>query len=497
MRRRMVLIVSGGIAGVLALAAGARAQVPGVPPPPIPGPTLTSHPPTFLGAPAIPKPIEAPAVPQNPFMAPNGRSNIHDDAYMTDTYEFRGPLGHAIGTASALFFRECASVTFDARGRIVTICVGLDRPELALLDPRTLEPLATFALPPRRPSGNPFSDFSGGGYFYLDNHDRAVIPTSNHRVYVVAERAGRPGFRLVRQYDLRQHMAADDAIISVLPDWSGRLWFATREGEVGTVDPASGAVRAIATGEPIGNSFAVDETGGVFIVSDAALYRFDAGPGGRPVVTWREPYPNIGTVKPGQTEAGSGTTPTLLGSRDDGFVAITDNADPMDVLVYRRAASVAGSRLVCSQPVFTRGASDTDQSLIGVNHSLIVENNYGYSVAATENGGTTAPGIARVDFRPGGGCRVAWTSDVRAPSVVPKLSLANGLVYTYTKPEQKDGTDPWYFTALDFRTGRTVYSRLAGVGLGYNNNYAPVTLSRPGIAYVGVLGGITLFRDGG
>src|SRR5581483_6423069 len=334
-------------------------------------------------------------------------------------------------------------------------------------------------------------------YFYLDNHDRAVIPTSNHRVYVVAERAGRPGFRLVRQYDLRQHMAADDAIISVLPDWSGRLWFATREGEVGTVDPASGAVRAIATGEPIGNSFAVDETGGVFIVSDAALYRFDAGPGGRPVVTWREPYPNIGTVKPGQTEAGSGTTPTLLGSGDDGFVAITDNADPMDVLVYRRAASVAGSRLVCSQPVFTPGASDTDQSLIGVNHSLIVENNYGYSVAATENGGTTAPGIARVDFRPGGGCRVAWTSDVRAPSVVPKLSLANGLVYTYTKPEQKDGTDPWYFTALDFRTGRTVYSRLAGVGLGYNNNYAPVTLSRPGIAYVGVLGGITLFRDGG
>src|SRR5581483_1787834 len=282
MRRRMGLIVSGGIAGVLALAAGARAQVPGVPPPPIPGPTLTSHPPTFLGAPAIPKPIEAPAVPQNPFMAPNGRSNIHDDAYMTDTYEFRGPLGHAIGTASALFFRECASVTFDARGRIVTICVGLDRPELALLDPRTLEPLATFALPPRRPSGNPFSDFSGGGYFYLDNHDRAVIPTSNHRIYVVAERAGRPGFRLVRQYDLRQHMAADDAIISVLPDWSGRLWFATREGEVGTVDPASGAVRAIATGEPIGNSFAVDETGGVFIVSDAALYRFDAGPGGRP-----------------------------------------------------------------------------------------------------------------------------------------------------------------------------------------------------------------------
>ena len=35
-------------------------------------------------------------------------------------------------------------------------------------------------------------------------------------------------------------------------------------------------MRSIDTGEPIGNSFAVDETGGVFIVTDKAMYRFDA-----------------------------------------------------------------------------------------------------------------------------------------------------------------------------------------------------------------------------
>src|SRR3712207_8506841 len=29
-------------------------------------------------------------------------------------------------------FRSCASVTFDPRGRLITICVGLDRPVLAL-----------------------------------------------------------------------------------------------------------------------------------------------------------------------------------------------------------------------------------------------------------------------------------------------------------------------------------------------------------------------------
>jgi hypothetical protein len=79
--------------------------------------------------------------------------------------------------------------------------------------------------------------------------------------------------------------------------------------------------------------------------------------------------------------------------------------------------------------------------------------------------------------------------------VVPKLSLTNGLVYTYTKPQRNDGKDTWYFTALDYRTGSTVYRRLAGVGLGYNNNFAPVTLGPDGAAYVGALGGLVRFAD--
>ena len=64
--------------------------------------------------------------------------------------------------------------------------------------------------------------------------------------------------------------------------------------------------------EPIGNSFAIGETGGVYIVSDAALYRFVAASDGTPEARWRRTYDNIGTTKPGQTQAGSGTTPTLM-----------------------------------------------------------------------------------------------------------------------------------------------------------------------------------------
>jgi hypothetical protein len=177
------------------------------------------------------------------------------------------------------------------------------------------------------------------------------------------------------------------------------------------------------------------------------------------------------------------------------YVAITDNADPMDVLVYRRAAQVSGSRLVCKVPVFSKGASDTDQSLVATPTSIVTENNYGYSnPAATEEGHSTTPGLERIDVGPKG-CHPVWHSDEIAPSVVPKLSLANGIVYTYTKPPRPDGEDGWYLTALDFATGKTLWRALAGEGLGFNNNYAPVTLGPDGAAYIGVLGGLVRLAD--
>src|SRR5438445_6071618 len=126
--------------------------------------------PDFVGGPATPQPIsfaDAPTPPRHPFMAPNDRSNIHDDAYQTDTVNGQGPLGRDMEVLSQGALGDCASVTFDRQGRIETVCVGAQRPTLKLFDARTLDELASFDLPPRQP-GNPsgiFSDFSGGGYF--------------------------------------------------------------------------------------------------------------------------------------------------------------------------------------------------------------------------------------------------------------------------------------------------------------------------------------------
>src|SRR5438876_392386 len=300
-------------AGALALAAAAGAT-------PIPNDPFAAPVPTFVGRAARPRRVSAPAVPQDPFMAPNGRSNIHDDAYQTDTYVGGGPLGRRPEVLSTQQNAECGSLTFDSAGRIVTICVGIEGPRLAMFDPATLDLLAVFPLPPR----------SAGG-------------------------------------------------------------------------------------------------GGVFSDSDHAVYRFDAGPMGEPEVTWREAYDRGTRLKPGQVNFGSGTTPTLMGT-GTGWLAITDNADPqMHVLVYRRAPSVPGPRLLCAVPVFAPGTSATENSLIGTGTSLLVENNYGYTgPMSVMDGATTEPGITRIDVRPTGSCLPRWTSSERVPSTVSKISLADG-----------------------------------------------------------------------
>jgi hypothetical protein len=451
-----------------------------------------------------------PPIPHNPFMAPNGKSEIHDDGWQSDASTWAGPLGRSPRTTSNFILRDCGSITFDTQGRVVSVCIGTTGPELYMFDPTTLATLATFSLPLRQGlSSNFFQDFTGGGYFYLDNRDRVIAATTTRHIELIAEDAGSPGFTLVHDYDLSTVLNASEKITSALPDSHGLLWFVARnDGVVGTLNFSTGKVHAIhlgngAVGE-IENSFATDMHGGVYVATNRRLYRFGAGPDGTPKIVWKVTYPNSFEHKPGQVDDGTGTTPTVMAG---GYVNITDNADPMDIVVYRtephphklvrrhhRRMRARVPRLVCKVPIFPRGQSADENSLISVGRSMIAEDNYGYSSPTSLAGKVTTPGFVRVDInRNGRGCRTVWiNTSVSAPTVVSKLAIADGLIYTYT-------TDPagnWYWTALDFRTGRTVYRAYAGSGPLYNNNYAGISISPNGTEYLGTLGGIESMRDG-
>ena len=460
--------------------------------PPVDGPSSTTVTvPTFT-----PKPIVSQGVPQHPYMAPNGRSNIHNDAYMTDTYTSSGPLGGTLTVETLNLGGLCGTITFDEQGRLITVCAGPNPNggtfrQLLLIDPDSLAVLAAYDLPVGT-GGN--TSFGGGGYFYLDNLNRPVVPTVDQTI-VVFRLQGRSGKTLkwdvVERFDLSKAIADPQAsILSALPDWSGRIWWITDTGLVGYIRQTENRTtypHVQLDGELIGNSFAVDETGGVYIVSNYAQYRFDVDViKHKPKITWREVYDRGGRMKPGQKNFGSGTTPTLLGEQ---YLGITDNADPrMNVLVYQRQKECTLPRLITSQSVFARQRSCTENSLIGVNNSFAVENNYGYLATPTQPvGEAPEPGLTRVDFSADTRTAVTfWVNDrVSVPSIVSKLSLANGLLYTYT---WEGGM--WYFTAVDFADGLTIYRVPTGEGELFDNHYSGLALAPNGDAYIAIFEGL-------
>ncbi len=496
------------LAAIVLVVPAAVAATPAVPIPDDPRGALLQP---FLGGPSTERPLHRAPVPQHPYMAANDDSIIHNDAWQTDAYDRAGPVGpDLVVSSTSSLIRDCSSLSFLPDGTLLTVCIGVGRPEVKALDPDTLAEIASYQLPKRDPGLLPDTSNFSGGYFYLDHLGRLVVSNAeNHLLWLRLD-----GDQLVvdRDVDLSPALGTQ-RIQSVLPDWSNRIWFVTQEGTVGFVGP-DGVVRTRALpGEVIANSFAIDESGGVFVVSDHALYRFDVRDE-RPAVTWRKTYDRGTRVKPSQVSQGSGTTPTLIGGASlpsGGWIAITDNADPqMNVLVFKRGKERTWPPAGLPAAGVPGGRGRRRELLISVPGGLIAENNYGYELKKVAlRQPTTVPGLVkvRVDYRDGG-CHIAWHNDTaRVPSSVSKASLGSGLLYAYTHPAADElayrlplplgqlAPDAWFLTAFSLRTGEQVWSRYVGSGLLYNNHYAAVSLGPDGTAYVGTVGGVVRIAD--
>ncbi|GAA4883568.1 hypothetical protein [Ferrimonas pelagia] len=478
-----------------------------------------------VGAAVAAKPLPDLVLPQHPFMAQTGFNAMHADPYNSDVHRPQGPLGHApvVQTRQGRGGDKgmCVGLTFRRDGLAFMLCSAMQGFQFQLVDPETLTILARHDLPSRpstwqaiahRDLGIIYQDSSGGAYYYLDHQDRVVLVDPQQRLLRLAAVPGAEGWQIVeeRAWDLSAAVPNRcfslsnwnptpeqcDPVTAALPDMDGVIWWITRYGRIGTLDPETGAIRVIhLAGEEIQNSFAVAEDG-VFIVSDHALYRFDKTADGTPQVDWRERYDRGSGHKVGAINQGSGTTPTLLGTD---YITVTDNADDrINLLVYQRASDWQGEREICRIPLFESGHSVTDNSMIGYGNSIIIENNYGYRYAmAPPTEQAVTGGISRIDVRPdGSGCDRIWHSTERAPSVVPKLSLGSGLAYFYTFDTQADGENAWYLMALDFETGETAFKIHTGVGERFDNSWAPITIGPDGTLYVGVFAGIVAIKDG-
>lgn len=493
-RQGAVIGVAPAAAGVVGayVAVAAVAALPGQGIPQFPRPPWMAE--VRVDAPNAP-PVIAAAAPQNPALARGEWATIHNDAWMTDAYS-SGSLPDPEASEVVSFFAggDCASLLWNDRGEIVAVCVSPTEVRAYILDAATLEPRAERRIADRPLAADALTNFSGGGYAVLDSQQRLVTPLPGG---VIARFDGST-LEPVDQFVVASALQPGEGITSVVPDWSGDLWFVGRQGTVGLLDPLTGGVSSIRSGPgdtavDIENSFAVIEGGGAYVVTGQELLRLEAVDGA-PTVAWRLPYDRGVRLKPGQTSRASGTTPTVFGDRGR-YVAITDNAEPrMNVLVV----DVADSSPVvhCAVPVFPQGESATENSLVALGNSLIVENNYGYTVTAVAGGHTTTPGLARIDVTESG-CVLAWeTSEVTIPSLVSKGVAGAGAVLTYSKEFSPLGVDAWWFTAVDATSGQVMWRRLAGVGGLLNNHYAAGYLGPDGSVYIGTISGIVALVSG-
>ena len=354
----------------------------------------------------LPQTLPPSGEPQHPYMAVTDSSAMHAGSWENDVHPARAVFSKGVEVttrrAGGKAARQCATFTFIKEGHPLILCGGFTSFRLQLLDKDSLKMLAQYDLPMRpstfeamvkRDTDIIFTDTSGGAYLYLDNDDRAVLADAKQRIRrIKAEQLedGEWQFRETDSWDMTDYVPNDcyhwnnlnpsgecDGITTVMPDYNGLLWWVTRKGRVGSLDPSSGhVVMTDLGGEEIQNSFALDEDG-TYIVSDHAMYHMKLKDG-MPTTQWRVPYDRGSGRKVGSINQGSGTSPSLFG---ENYLTFTDNADDhMNIYVARRGALADGEeRVICKVPVFTKGASVTDNSMIAYGRSIVLENNSGYT----------------------------------------------------------------------------------------------------------------------
>ena len=471
---------------------------------------------------------------QNPYMSLNGGNNIHNDSYLSDSYPYPGPLTQGQATVSLLdtatfkdpisgqvrtvLLGECASLAFDPDGNIQSVCAGMEVPgatevqrSVVTVDRNTLAVLAYFQF--TKPVTNTGGvDFGGAGYFYQDHKYRMVVAMPNGHVQVLrrvkSDAGGIDTYTIDGDHNITGTGGAvtipKNSLYAVVPDKSGNIWFTTAQAVVGSIAP-NGAIRWSNLNDPasnsgtsgteaIGNSHAVDEGdttdggSGVYILSTFALYRFGAAPDGTPKMAWKAAYDRGTGIKSGQVSFGSGTSPTVFRMNNRRFVTIADNAQYMNVNVYRAEANLlpGEQRLFAQAKPFGQNPLVSDEnSLItaasadGSSVDIYAENNHGNdTVQSTLGSAVTQPGFARMNLGTDGKFVVASVNNgIAVPSIVSKISLPSNTIYTYNK-----AADGWYVTGLDATDLTKIrFTNRVGDGLlRYNNYYSGLSLDSDG-----------------
>jgi 6-phosphogluconolactonase/glucosamine-6-phosphate isomerase/deaminase len=447
---------------------------------------------------------------QNPYLGINSLATMHGDAQSSDATPFAGPGDPGVGGTWKVTFTNhwaaCPTILAGQDGYIqalMTQFLGSDakvrKPKLAIIEPASGAQLGAMEIPT--------GALLGGVYAYLDADSNLVMVDGTNALTWISHSQDGMKVWVSRRIDLTDAMKLEpkDHVVGIVPDWHGRIWVASERGVVGLIDPKRNVVRLTklqqySPTERIDNSISACPQG-VSIITSYGIYMLGADAStSKPRIIWSHSYDRGTKQKPGQLSHGSGATATFFGPNGSDYVMLSDNADRQEKLIVYRSAD--GSA-VGEGPLFTPGASGTENSMIGVQNSIVGACTFGYPYAQypdTKPAYRTqvAPGMERWDVNDdASGITLKWRNNGIYSAAVPRLSTADNLIYTCERPRGPAGvlTGPVvYACAIDMDSGRVVHRqrlpRLANLLAGGDPSQMVGVIDKHGVWWQGTIGGI-------
>lgn len=447
---------------------------------------------------------------QNPYLGINSLATMHGDAQSSDATPFAGPGDPGVGGSWKVTFTNhwaaCPTILAGQDGYIqalMTQFLGSDakvrKPKLAIIEPASGAQLGAMEIPT--------GALLGGVYAYLDADSNLVMVDGTNALTWISHSQDGMKVWVSRRIDLTDAMKLEpkDHVVGIVPDWHGRIWVASERGVVGLIDPKRNVVRLTklqqySPTERIDNSISACPQG-VSIITSYGIYMLSADAStSKPRIIWSHSYDRGTKQKPGQLSHGSGATATFFGPNGSDYVMLSDNADRQEKLIVYRSAD--GSA-VGEGPLFTPGASGTENSMIGLQNSIVGACTFGYPYAQypdTKPAYRTqvAPGMERWDVNDdASGITLKWRNNGIYSAAVPRLSTADNLIYTCERPRGPAGvlTGPVvYACAIDMDSGRVVHRqrlpRLANLLAGGDPSQMVGVIDKHGVWWQGTIGGI-------
>lgn len=300
-----------------------------------------------------------------------------------------------------------------------------------------------------------------------------------------------------------------EGIVGINMTYDGYLVLATKQGTIAVLSRDFSEYQYVQLGESaeeVSNSFAVDEDGGIYVVTAKKMYRvqwtgtelsLDPATG-----AWSADYEIGADVQvPGRLGPGSGSTPSLMGiDGQDKFVVITDGQAVTNLVLFWRDEIPAGwqpiapgkdIRIAAEMPVnygdAERPYAMSEQSVLVRGYgAVVVSNDYGFTAPNTgsellgkllsglvvlfSNSKSVAPyGVQKFEWDPATQTlNSAWVNnEISCPNGIPTMSAVSNLMYCVG---QRDAV--WNVEALDWDTGASVFYKPMKNKFTHNSFYA-------------------------